>query len=485
MNAPASRQNIPFLSTQLKLLLVFLNALVIAAVVLAYLVPDCLLALAIIPVVALTITGVAIRAARRPFRVLMVIHEQLAHARQGELHHRATETRGLGEIGLVAWELNDLLDLVETYFKEINTCFRRVSGGDYSRRPIASGMPGVFSISLDNVAKAVQAMGENDRYVRQNRLASRLHTLNTDNLRANLASSQTDLQRITEAVGTVADIARENADSARTSLAVSADLGGHLDTIAATVATVGDAAGALRQEWQGIERALTGIAAIAEQTNLLALNAAIEAARAGEAGRGFAVVADEVTKLASRSKNTVDDVQKVLGTLSARIEAMNSEAGSAGSVAGTVRAAVEDFRQRFARVAETSAEVIDRVAGVEDRALVSLMKVDRVVFKQEAYHALADGSSHVLSDAEDCRLAQWMNSEGRNRFGHQPAFNALAAPQRAMHHEASLAVAALADNDDERVVQQMGKVEAASRDLLALLDRLADEGHARAAARPA
>ena len=479
MNAP--RQSIPFLSTQLKLLLVFLNLLVIAAAAVAYLVPGYALAGAIIPLMALTITAVSIRAAQRPFRVLMVIREQLAHARRGELYHRATRTRGLGEIGLVAWELNDFLDLVETYFKEINTCFRRVSGGDYTRQPISGSMPGVFSISLDNVAKAIQAMGENDRYVRQNRLSSRLHTLNTDNLRSNLASSQTDLQRITQAVGTVADIARENADSARTSLAVSADLGGHLDTIAATVATVGDAAGALRQEWQGIERALAGIAAIAEQTNLLALNAAIEAARAGEAGRGFAVVADEVTKLAGRSKNTVDEVQKVLGTLSARIKAMNDEADSAGSVADTVRAAVEDFRQRFARVAETSAEVIDRVAGVEDRAQVSLMKVDRVVFKQEAYRALAEGSdSSTLGSTDDSRFEQWLSGEGRQRFGHVPTFDTLEKSQVTMHQEADRAIAALADHDDERVVTQMDKVEAASRELLSLLDRLAEEGHVRA-----
>ncbi|GGY13346.1 methyl-accepting chemotaxis protein [Paludibacterium paludis] len=467
-----SRRRAPFLRDRLGHMLVAFNVLVLLSAFSVFLLPA---SWRIGAGIACFASGLALSVAiwlrsRTAFNVLATLHEQLGHACRGELHHRATRTRNLGEIGLVAWQLNDFLDLIETYFKEVNTCFERVSSGDFRRRPLDGGLPGVFADSMGNLDIAIQAMADNDGFVRRNRLASQLAALNNPNLRQNLAGNQADLGTIRDAMEDVAGITRDNASGARQSLQSAEQLSGHLDTIAGTVVSMHAAGSALASEWQGIETSLTAISDIADQTNLLALNAAIEAARAGEQGRGFAVVADEVRKLAERSKGMAQRVREVLNRLSERITDIERRSEEARAVAGEVRQSVEAFRERFETLAGQSDQVLSRVESVRDRSRASLLKVDHVMHKQQVYHAVEEGDP----DQNVRRLVQdWRGAAERTALdghGGKELDKAMATVSARM--TAALEAANAASPDETRIIACMRELESDSERLLGCFDSL-------------
>ncbi len=469
-----SRKRSPFLRDRLGYMLIAFNVLVLLTALDTFVIPE---SLQIWIKILLVGTSISLslyvwRNSRRTFTVLGTLHEQLGYACQGDLHHRATRTRNMGEVGLVAWQLNDFLDLIETYFKEVNTCFEQVTHGNYQRRPMSAGLPGVLANSMRNLDTAIQAMADNDGFMRRNRLSSQLASLNNPNLRQNLAGNQADLGSIRDAMEAVAEITRDNASGARESLHGAQQLSGHLDTIAGTVVSMHEAGSALAKEWQGIEVSLTTISDIADQTNLLALNAAIEAARAGEQGRGFAVVADEVRKLAERSKEMAQRVRSVLTSLSTRIQAIEQRSEEAGGVANQVRESVDSFRVRFESLAQQSDQVLARVEHVRDLSRASLLKVDHVMHKQQVYHAVEDGNDDTRLQAS---LKNWFQEADQDSLRRSPAYDELSASiERISARMVNALDAANSDVlDEERIVASMSQLEEESSRLLGLFDRMA------------
>ncbi len=151
------------------------------------------------------------------------------------------------------------------------------------------------------------------------------------------------------------------------------------------VAVTSDQVRSLAQQSQAIGKVLDVIQAIAQQTNLLALNAAIEAARAGEAGRGFAVVADEVRALAHRTQTSAQEIEVMVGGIqndteqavismqnsSSKAEATLDVAQSAGQALEEITQAINEISERNLVIA-SAAEEQAQVAREVDRNLVNI-----------------------------------------------------------------------------------------------------------------
>ena len=158
-----------------------------------------------------------------------------------------------------------------------------------------------------------------------------------------------------------------------------------INHLAEDVTQTGDQVGILAQKVYGITKVLDVIRSVAEQTNLLALNAAIEAARAGEAGRGFAVVADEVRALAHRTQSSTQEIELLVSDIrqgtDQAVEAMQGSnsrarstlelAQSAGVALDEIAAAITLITERNTVIASASEEQA-QVAREVDRNLTNI-----------------------------------------------------------------------------------------------------------------
>jgi methyl-accepting chemotaxis protein len=277
-----------------------------------------------------------------------------------------------------------------------------IAEGNLTRQIKAEG-----SDEIGRLLKAMQKMQEKLRDTLHRisgsatQLASAAEELNavTDESAKGLAQQNKEIEQAATAVNqmttAVEEVARNAVSTSDASKSATTSAGdgrelvmetvGAIERMSGDVQSTAQLIGNLANESRDIGKVLDVIRGLADQTNLLALNAAIEAARAGEAGRGFAVVADEVRALAHRTQQSTSEIERMIGSIQGGTEqAVNSMRNSteraestlniakgAGLALDTINAAILQINERNLVIA-SAAEEQAQVAREVDRNLVNI-----------------------------------------------------------------------------------------------------------------
>ena len=285
---------------------------------------------------------------RRNQRAILRLLDEMASLADGDLTVHATVTEEI--TGAIADSVNFTIDALRSLVTTINSTAVEVSSSTEKTQATASSLADASTRQAREIASASAAI--------------------TD-----MAES---MEHVTEEALDSAKVAQQSLEIAQKGAGVVHSTIGSMDKIREQIQETSKRIKRLGESSQEIGDIVGLITEIADQTNILALNAAIQASTAGDAGRGFAVVADEVQRLAERAGNATKQIEGLVNTIQADTnEAVKSmEVSTAGVVGGAEMA--EDAGVALKEIEDVSAQLSKRIHAISDAAKKQLSVASNV-----------------------------------------------------------------------------------------------------------
>lgn len=403
----------------------------------------------------------------------------LSDALKGDFEIRYTHVSESGVLGELSWDINNFMDQLETFIREVNTSIDYASKNQFFRRIDAEGLNYTFKKTAKKINEAIDAMQDEYLTQKEKNFAGELGRTGKP-LAVSFSIIQEQLAQGVHQLNDTAKMADETAIASNRSIEEANDVIEKLSTLTQYIDNNNTAVDSLQTRANEIGEVVNLIKDIADQTNLLSLNAAIEAARAGEHGRGFAVVADEVRKLAERTTKATSEINISIQTLQQETGSISQSAEVMSTVSDEATQMIESFKSILDNFNTNANTMKDNSQELENALMITLVKIDHILFKSDVFSRVISHSKDTkVSNVSECKLGEWYENEAKNKFAHTEAYKQMGQHHATVHKNAQDAIMLSKDGYNEKnnakLLKEFEEMEEASVKVFDLLDAMLHE----------
>jgi len=309
---------------------------------------------------------------------------------------------------------------------------------------------------------------------------SLLH-IHNGNINQSLDDTQNVYVQLLDDLNEMAKEAKSTSDGSDEGLDLTENIVKDTTNLYKEIETEEEIVNSLVEKSKDISEAITVIDQIAFQTNILSLNAAVEAATAGEAGKGFAVVAQEVRNLASRSAEAAKEIKEVVESIQGEVGRIKKSSSIVGSVVKETKDRVDILITLMKEFHKNANRSVFEVDSISNKIFINLAKLDHTIYKNKLYQLIfGEDNDFKAVDHHNCRLGKWYDTGlGKTEFSFTKSYRALDSVHKIIHDEANALANQCAGNSvtcsKAKIQESIKIIEQASHGVFSGLDSILEE----------